>query len=497
MLQRLKDQFREKLATCQKEEANSKHAFDMVHEDLVHSTESARRDVAEKTSEASLLREKAASDKKQLASTTEIKAEDEGTLADVTTECNEKTLSFDEKQKLRAEELAALDKAMEILRSPEALASAEKHLSLMETRSATSLVQLESESNLRNGQSQGTQSSNIRRQVRDLLEAAGSRLRSNRLTALAQEVTSDPFAKVKKMIDAMITRLLEEANEDAQHEGYCDTEMGKSKITRNKLSEDIDSLQAQVESGKATIITLTEETKQLSKQVAELEAAMAESTRLRTEEKAKNAATVEDAIAGQRAIAAATAVLRDFYAKAAKATALMQTQQQGIKMGSEEWAELANPNFEGTVDKNHKQGMQTFGETYTGQQDAAGGVMALLEVTASDFASLEADTKATEAENQKSYEKFTTEAKKNRSVKNRKIEMNTSDRTDEELRLRDNIAELKNTQDELLAADRYHERLVPQCIDKGMTWEERTKAREDEIESLKEALKILNSEDIA
>jgi len=233
------------------------------------------------------------------------------------------------------------------------------------------------------------------------------------------------------------------------------------------------------------------------KEHADMEAAVAEATRLRSAEKATNAATIEDAVAGQKAIAAATAVLKDFYAKAAQATALVQTQQQGIKMGSEEWSELANPNFEGTVDKNHKQDMQTFGDTYTGQQDAAGGVMALLEVTASDFASLEADTKATEAENQKSHDKFLTEAKKNTAMKSKKIEMNNSDRADEELRLRDNIADLKNTQDELLAADRYYDKLVPQCIDKGMTWEERTSAREEEIQSLKEALKILSSEDIA
>jgi hypothetical protein len=52
---------------------------------------------------------------------------------------------------------------------------------------------------------------------------------------------------------------------------------------------------------------------------------------------------------------------------------------------------------------------------------------------------------------------------------------------------------MKGTQDELLAADRYYEKLVPQCIDQGMTWEERVAAREAEIKSLKEALKILET----
>merc|ERR1712160_13346 len=98
-------------------------------------------------------------------------------------------------------------------------------------------------------------------------------------------------------------------------------------------------------------------------------------------------------------------------------------QTKGIHMGTEEWQALANPNFDGTIDKGHKAGMQTFGDAYTGNPDAAGGVMALLEVALSDFANLEADTKATEAESENSYNKFMTEAKRSKSTKAKKIEL--------------------------------------------------------------------------
>jgi hypothetical protein len=99
-------------------------------------------------------------------------------------------------------------------------------------------------------------------------------------------------------------------------------------------------------------------------------------------------------------------------------------------MGTEEWQALANPNFQGTIDKGHTAGMQTFGETYTGNQDAAGGVMALLEVALSDFANLEADTKATEAEAESAYQKFMTEAKRSKATKSKKIELDNSDKAD-------------------------------------------------------------------
>merc|ERR1719476_298148 len=89
------------------------------------------------------------------------------------------------------------------------------------------------------------------------------RLNSQGLALLAQKIMADPFAKVKKMIDGMITRLLEEANQDAKHEGFCDEELGKSKITRTKLSSDIDALTASIEDGKATVASLTQENAQL------------------------------------------------------------------------------------------------------------------------------------------------------------------------------------------------------------------------------------------
>merc|ERR1719446_1778700 len=313
------------------------------------------------------------------------------------------------------------------------------------------------------------------------------------------------------MIDDMITRLLNEANEDAQHEGFCDKEIGKSKVTRNKLSEDIDLLTAAVEDGKATIMMLTEEIATLTKEVADIDVSVAEATKIRKTEKAQNKATVEDAEAAQKAVTAATAVLEDFYKRASIATGLLQVDGSRPRMGSEEWKSLANPNYvegaspeeggpgfgqgsEDKVDKGHKAGMQTFGDQYSGMQDEAGGVLALLETIMSDFNNVIADTEAEEHQSQEAYEEFMTESKRNKAVKLKKTDMDENDKAAAQTKLQDDTKDLKGTQDELLAADRYYAKLVPQCFDKGMTFEERTAAREEEISSLKQALKILNNQ---
>lgn len=51
--------------------------------------------------------------------------------------------------------------------------------------------------------------------------------------------------------------------------------------------------------------------------------------------------------------------------------------------------------------------------------------------------------------------------------------------------------ELKTTQEELDAADAYYQKLTPSCVDTGMTYAERVAKREEEMQSMKEALDIL------
>jgi DNA-directed RNA polymerase subunit M/transcription elongation factor TFIIS len=505
---------------------NSQHAYDMIKQDLIDSIENAKKDSEEKTALKELKTSQAAQATKQLAATKDMKAANEKSLADTKTECAEKEMSFQEKQNLRTEEIEAINKAIEILSSPEVLGNAEKYLELVQQGKAKSLALIQAQGSRVVSKSEG-----VRSHVRRFLMEEGQRLKSTQLVLLAQQLGTDPFAKVKGLIDAMITRLEEETKADADHEGYCDTELGKSKITRTRLSEEIDAYEAAIEEGKANIMALSDHTKTLSQEVADLFKSMSEATELKKQETATNAKTVEDAKASQQAVEAATAVLKAFYEKALTATALVQGKGQAkagmhqraagidrawgisktIKMGSEEWNALANPNYGGVydasadtggeagrVDPGHMEGMQTFGATYQGQQDESDyGVLPMLEVIHSEFANLEADTVAAEDAAMSAYKAFMIESKKNKAVKDKKIEMNTADQTAAEAKLQQDITDLKATQDELLAADRYHAILVPKCFDKGQTFDERQKSRQDEVDSLKQALHILNSEDIS
>merc|ERR1719379_704427 len=174
------------------------------------------------------------------------------------------------------------------------------------------------------------------------------------------------------MIRDMITKLMEEANEEAEHKGWCDTELTTNQQTRDSKSDEVDQLNAEVETLTATIAKLSSDITELTEGIATLDKAMAEATADREAEKAKNTETIADAKAASVAVSQATAVLKEFYAKAAEATVLMQ-----MKGPAEDAPE-------------------TFSGAYQGNQDAASGVMGMLEVIASDFARLEAETSSEE-----------------------------------------------------------------------------------------------------
>merc|ERR1719410_983508 len=126
------------------------------------------------------------------------------------------------------------------------------------------------------------------------------------------------------MIKDLIVRLMEEANEEAEHKGWCDTELATNEQTRKEKTEAVEILHAEIDELEASIAKLTEDIAELTQAVADLDAAMAKATTLRQAEKAENAQTIEDAQEAQTAVAQAITVLKEFYAKAGEATAFLQ-----------------------------------------------------------------------------------------------------------------------------------------------------------------------------
>merc|ERR1719395_270494 len=178
---------------------------------------------------------------------------------------------------------------------------------------------------------------------------------------------------------------------------------------------------------------------------------------MREDEKAKNTATIKDAMEAQTAVAQALTVLREFYAKAEKATAFVQQPEV----------------FD---DK-----------PYKGMGGMAGGVVGMLEVIESDFARVEAETSAAEAAAVKEYDQFMHDSTVDKADMQRDIKHKKTKKENEENAVVEQKVDLEGTQKELDAALRYYDKLKPSCVDSGISYEERVKQREQEIQSLQEA----------
>merc|ERR1719440_1014688 len=134
---------------------------------------------------------------------------------------------------------------------------------------------------------------------------------------ISQRVAGDPFKEVKKMIKDLVVKLMEEAAEETEHKGWCDTELTTNKQTRDDKTEEVAKLTSEIEDLTADIAQLTQEIADLTAAVKELDEAMAKATADRTASKEKNQQTVAEAKEAQKAVQDAIAILKDFYAKAA------------------------------------------------------------------------------------------------------------------------------------------------------------------------------------
>jgi len=453
MLTKLGGKFEDERTELEKEETNARHAFEMLSQDLKAQIDQATQARTEKAEAKAKALQAAADAKGDLQDTTTTRDDDSKYLADLTATCEQKSAAFAERQQLRADEIAAVEKAIEILSSGAVSGASEKHLPQLMQSSA--LAQLRAEA----------QNPNQLR-VAAYLKEQGSRINSRVLSALAMRVSEDPFKKVKKMIKDLIVKLMEEANEEAEHKGWCDTELSTNEQTRKEKTEAVETLHAEIDELEASIAQLTEQITELTKAVAELDAAVATATNIREEEKAKNTVTIKDSQDAQTAVAQALSVLKDFYAKAAEATSFVQEPE-------------------------------VFDEPYKGMGSENGGVVGMIEVIQSDFARLESETSAAEAEAQKQYDEFMTDSSVDKAQKTKDIEHKSSKKQNQEQSLQEKKTDLDGTQKELDAALAYYEKLKPSCVDAGVSYEDRVARRKEEIESLQEALRILNGEDIA
>merc|ERR1719387_495378 len=125
----------------------------------------------------------------------------------------------------------------------------------------------------------------MRNRVVNKLKDLSHQFKSYALMEMVSVASSDPFEKVRGLIEQMIEKLVTEANEEATQKGFCDEETSKSKASQAEKSMTIDQLQSRMDKASSDKALLEQNVKELQKEISELDKSTASSTKLRAEEK--------------------------------------------------------------------------------------------------------------------------------------------------------------------------------------------------------------------
>jgi len=437
--------------------------------------------------------EKIANDQQALTATNAQMTDDQAYIKDLTDKCNLKSRQWAQRSQMRSEELTALATAITIVKGRVADHTSEKTVRLVQ-KSATpvqasinqeeevddivgaeSFLQLASPraslSLLQKGGSRSPDSDTARARVVALLKAKSAQLDSAVLAALASHVAADPFAKIKTLIQELIERLLQEAADEANHKGWCDKEMGKAKQSRKLKAEAVRSLNTKLADNEAKRDQLAEDTARLAKEIQDLDDSLEQLTKERADESAENEATVSEAEEGKAAVEEALEVLDHFYKTAAKAEKVVLF-QKGVD--------------DDMPDAGFDSGSQ-------GSQSASTGIIGMLEVIQSDFVRTIQTTQKVEKQAAADFLELETTSKVSMGKKTMEKDNKQATLVETNSAIQEDHESMLEEQELLNKSIQELNELHPACVDTGMSYEDRVAKRQQEIDSLKEALCTLDT----
>merc|ERR1719181_746135 len=278
----------------------------------------------------------------------------------------------------------------------------------------------------------------------------------------------DVFAKIRQMIQEMVDKLIAQAAEEADHKAWCDKEMGSTQQKIEDHQSDVEKLGGKIDKAAATIAQLTESVAATERGLADLAKQQALMNEMRATQRQAFEEAKKDYEGGIEGLTMALQVLRDYYAKNADSTetAFIQATQPNVG-------------------------------THSAAEDAASGIIGILEVAQSDFSKMLADAEAEENAAQAEYDKVTHENEVDRATKDADAKYERKEIASLTKELADLKQDQQGEQAELDAVTEYYSKVRPGCSTKPMTYDERKARRESEIAGLKEALAILEGEAVA
>mmetsp|Transcript_7387 Transcript_7387/g.20956 ORF Transcript_7387/g.20956 Transcript_7387/m.20956 type:complete len:681 (-) Transcript_7387:92-2134(-) len=449
VLSQMKDTFEANLEQARKDEQASQKAFEDVRSGKEEEIKAGTAQVEKKSEELADIDEKNAQSKTDLDDTKGGLTVDEQFLQMLKEKCAVTDQEWEERQKMRQQEMEAVSKAMAILSGDDAhdLFGRTFNPSLVQTGMTMAVV------------------ARRRTAASDLLTQAAKRYHSPRLAALAYRARLDAFERVKQAIDELVAQHLKDKEAEIKHKDFCVEEFNTNQLKTEKRLRQQDDFKAKVADLEGSVKAHTESVDALKAEIAEMQVQLKRAGEDREKQHNEFQLTVSDQRETARLLTAALKVLGDFYGDAPSAA-------------FEQVARDSPPPPAG-FDK-------------YGKNEQGGNVMGMLQQIISDAKEMEAAAVRAENEAQQAYEEFVKETNASIEAKGKDVVNKSEAKAKAEAELVSAKESLEATGLELEQLANEKAELHQGCDFILKTFDVRQTARDEEVEALKQAKAILS-----
>jgi len=417
VVEQMKETMEADLAETEKSEAESKTTYETLMTSKKSEIEAAGKAIETKSARLGRWAWFRAWALGALAKTTDAVAEDTKFQANLKQSCATKQAEWDERCKIRAEEMKAISETIEMLNSDEALELFKKTLPPTAALIQTSV----------------TTRSQMRR-VQSLVQKATGLDKKHsvtrRLVLAALKSGTGGFEKVATMIDGMNEVLEGEQVQDDKLDAWCLSELDKAKQEANATEADVGDLAAAIDSQREAIETMAAEIQALQAGLAELDKDVAEATELRKDEHAEY---IDDAASNRAAVellGMAKNRLNQFYNPSISKETVPAAEKEEEEFFAQRRAEPGPP-------------PATFSGEYKGSGSSS-GIINMIDEMGKDMENEMAEAKRDEEEAQKDYEQTMNDAATKRSEDSKLMVSKEGEKAEETTKLEE-LKESKRT----------------------------------------------------
>jgi len=468
ILKQMEEQFEANLSNAQKNEMADQESYTQLKQAKEEEIRAGQDQLAQKKSDMADANDTVAESKEDLEDTQAALSADQQFLVDLGAKCAATDKEYEERQKSRSEEVAAVGEALQMLNSDDAFDLFGKSLSSKSQRTlAEGFVQV---GVTRRGKEQA-----VKDKVAKLLRATGKKAGSSDVVQLAALVQLDGMAKVKEAIDKMIAELNKQQEDEVGHKAYCVDQINQNErqLALGKQNQGI--LESKLATLENTLQTLKTEIEAAQQEIAETKKQIKRAGEDRSGANNEFQQTVADQRETQYILKKVADRLDQFYKKKEQEESLIQRQPEP--------GAAAPPPPEGFKDYKKNEGSNS--------------VSVLLQEIIGESKQLEAEAIQAEQDAQTAYEKFVKDSntsvgdlQKSITDKEEAVAEGESERSS----LATDINEQKKSLNRLdeTSLDLHHD-----CDFILENFDERQASRADEIEGLRQAKAILSGADFS